>query len=79
MSVPPADARFGVISDIDDTILETGVQRVGHMVKQTITGSALTRTPFEGAAELYRAWKSCIAYPNRISACRSSAPYALSR
>jgi phosphatidate phosphatase APP1 len=52
--VPPADARFGVISDIDDTILQTGVQRVGHMVVQTLTGSALTRTPFPGAPELYR-------------------------
>ncbi len=54
VSVPPPDARFGVISDVDDTILETGVQRVGHMVKQTFTGSALTRTPFAGAPELYR-------------------------
>ena len=52
--VPGADARFGVISDIDDTILETGVQRVGRMVRRTLTGSALTRTPFPGAAELYR-------------------------
>ena len=26
--VPEAGARFGVISDVDDTILETGVQRV---------------------------------------------------
>ncbi len=54
VAVPPPHARFGVISDVDDTILETGVQRVGHMVKQTFTGSALTRTPFEGAPELYR-------------------------
>jgi phosphatidate phosphatase APP1 len=54
VSVPPADAKFGVISDVDDTILETGVQRVGQMIKQTVTGSALTRTPFEGAPELYR-------------------------
>ena len=30
------------------------MQRVGRMVKQTITGSALTRTPFEGAPELYQ-------------------------
>jgi phosphatidate phosphatase APP1 len=52
--VPEPDARFGVISDVDDTILETGVQRLGHMVRQTFTGSALTRTPFPGAAELYR-------------------------
>ena len=52
--VPGPDARFGVMSDIDDTLLETGVQRVGRMIKQTFTGSALTRTPFPGAPELYR-------------------------
>jgi len=52
--VPGAEARFGVISDVDDTILETGVQRVARMVKQTVTGSALTRTSFAGAPELYR-------------------------
>jgi phosphatidate phosphatase APP1 len=52
--VPGPDARFGVISDIDDTILETGVQRVGRMLRRTLTGSALTRTPFPGAAALYR-------------------------
>lgn len=48
------DAAFGVISDIDDTILETGVQRVARMVVQTFTGSSVTRAPFPGAAELYR-------------------------
>ncbi|RYC10618.1 App1 family protein [Nocardioides zhouii] len=52
--VPSADARFGVISDVDDTILETGVQRALRMVVQTFTGSALTRTAFPGAPELYR-------------------------
>jgi phosphatidate phosphatase APP1 len=52
--VPGPEARFGVLSDIDDTILETGVQRVGAMLRQTFTGSALTRTPFPGAAVLYR-------------------------
>ena len=52
--VPGPDAAFGVISDVDDTIIETGVQRVGLMLRQTFTGSSLTRTPFPGAAELYR-------------------------
>jgi phosphatidate phosphatase APP1 len=51
--VPGQDAAFGVISDVDDTILETGVQRVARMVLQTLTGSALTRTPFPGASRLY--------------------------
>ncbi|MGH1504775.1 MAG: App1 family protein [Acidimicrobiales bacterium] len=52
---PPADARFGVISDIDDTILHTGVQRTWEMVRLTVTGSEHSRAPFAGAPELYRA------------------------
>jgi phosphatidate phosphatase APP1 len=52
--VPSARASFGILSDVDDTILQTGVQRVGRMILQTFTGSYLTRTPFPGAAELYR-------------------------
>jgi phosphatidate phosphatase APP1 len=52
--VPGPEAAFGVISDVDDTILETGVQRAARMVFQTLTGSAITRVPFPGAAELYR-------------------------
>ncbi|TYL55911.1 DUF2183 domain-containing protein [Nocardioides sp. BGMRC 2183] len=52
--VPAAGARYGVVSDVDDTILETGVQRVGQMLRATFTGSELTRTAFPGAAALYR-------------------------
>ncbi len=52
--VPGSGARFGVISDVDDTVLETGVQRTRTMVRRTFTGSVLTRTTFPGAPELYR-------------------------
>ncbi len=52
--VPAPEAAFGLISDIDDTIIETGVQKVAEMLIQTFAGSALTRVPFEGAPELYR-------------------------
>ena len=52
--VPDASARFGIVTDVDDTILVTGVQRVRQMLVQTFTGSALTRMPFPGAVELYR-------------------------
>ena len=52
--VPGPLTAFGVISDVDDTILETGVQRIAAMVAQTFTGSALTRSPFPGVVELYR-------------------------
>lgn len=48
-------AGLGVLSDVDDTILVTGVQRTWTMIRQTLTGSALTRTSFAGAPELYRA------------------------
>lgn len=48
-------AELGVVSDVDDTVLVTGVQRTRAMVRQTLTGSALTRTTFPGAPELYRA------------------------
>ncbi|WP_395656508.1 App1 family protein [Nocardioides sp.] len=52
--VPAPGARFGIVSDVDDTIIETGVQRVGEMLLQTFAGSELTRTAFPGAPELYR-------------------------
>jgi phosphatidate phosphatase APP1 len=48
-------AAFGVVSDVDDTILHTGAQRASVMIRQTLFGSELTRTPFVGAPELYRA------------------------
>lgn len=48
-------AELGVLSDVDDTILVTGVQRTWTMIRQTLAGSALTRTSFAGMPELYRA------------------------
>lgn len=51
--VPTPRARRLVISDIDDTVLRTGVQRQLHMVVTTLTGSSWTRAPFPGVARLY--------------------------
>ncbi len=53
--IPRPETTIGVISDVDDTIMETGAQRALAMIRQTLTGSALTRTTFRGAPELYRA------------------------
>jgi phosphatidate phosphatase APP1 len=53
--VPGPRVTFGVISDIDDTILHTGAQRALAMTVRTFTGSEMTRTPMPGAPELYRA------------------------
>lgn len=53
--IPPADAEFGIISDLDDTVIQTGVTDVVRMVQATLLGNALTRTPFAGVAAFYAA------------------------
>jgi phosphatidate phosphatase APP1 len=53
--VPGASAELGVISDIDDTVLQTHVTQKLKMIWVTASGSAFTRVPFEGTSELYRA------------------------
>lgn len=52
--VPPRDAQFGVISDIDDTIVQTNATSLVRMVRSVIRNAA-SRLPFDGVAELYRA------------------------
>lgn len=52
---PPSRAQFGVISDVDDTILHTGATHLLTMAKMTFLGNARTRLPLEGAATLYQA------------------------
>lgn len=53
--VPPPQARFGVISDIDDTVIRTGATSVRAMIRSTLLANARTRLPFPGVAALYRA------------------------
>ena len=53
--VPPADSEFGVISDLDDTVIQTGATALMTMVKSVVLHNARTRLPFEGVAELYAA------------------------
>ncbi len=52
--VPPADAAFGVISDIDDTIVHTHATSLVGMTRSIIRNAA-SRLPFEGVGDLYRA------------------------
>jgi len=51
----PQDATFGVISDIDDTILESKVTQWRTALKLTLLHNARTRKPLEGVAGLYEA------------------------
>ncbi len=53
--VPPPTARFGVISDIDDTVVQTDAAHLLHMARTVFLGNARTRLPFKGAAAFYRA------------------------
>ncbi|MDX1546705.1 MAG: phosphatase domain-containing protein [Rhodothermales bacterium] len=53
--VPPPGAAFGIISDVDDTILRTNATSLLKMARLTFLGNAHTRLPFEGVAAFYRA------------------------
>lgn len=50
-----ADARFGIISDLDDTVIQSDVTSLPRMLATSLTGNARTRLPFPGVGALYRA------------------------
>jgi len=54
--IPSNTAHFGVASDIDDTILQTGVVSLlkWRVIYNSIFKNAKNRTPLEGAAEFYQ-------------------------
>lgn len=52
--VAPPDCRFMVISDIDDTVLATGVANKARMISRMLLKNAESRVAFEGVAALYR-------------------------
>lgn len=53
--VPPHSASFGVISDIDDTILKTHATSMVKMLYETFTGNAKGRKSFAGTSAFYSA------------------------
>ena len=53
--VPPKSARFGVISDIDDTVIQSRVSNFLQAARTVMLGNARTRLPFPGVAAFYRA------------------------
>jgi phosphatidate phosphatase APP1 len=52
--VPGPDTELGIVSDIDDTVLQTHVTHRLRMIWTTLVENAQTRLPFEGTTELYR-------------------------
>jgi phosphatidate phosphatase APP1 len=53
--IPPERAAFGVISDLDDTVIHTGITSILLAAKLTFLENARTRKPLEGVAGLYQA------------------------
>ncbi|WP_051907796.1 App1 family protein [Flavimarina sp. Hel_I_48] len=56
MLIPEKNAEYGVISDIDDTILQTGVASLmkWRVIINTLSKGVGNRTPLKGAASLYQ-------------------------
>lgn len=56
--VPSPDAEYGVISDIDDTVVQSNATSFWKLMKLTLMRNAYTRVPFEGVAALYQAFRN---------------------
>lgn len=53
--LPPESADYGVISDMDDTVLQSDVTSFLRAARVVLLESARTRLPFAGVAAFYRA------------------------
>jgi len=56
--VPAETAHFGVISDIDDTVIQSRVSNFLLAARTVILGNARTRLPFPGVAAFYEALRN---------------------
>lgn len=55
LQVPEESASFGVISDLDDTVIQSRISNFLQAVRTVMLGNARTRLPFPGVAALYEA------------------------
>ncbi|MCW2681597.1 MAG: hypothetical protein JWM62_2998 [Frankiales bacterium] len=78
--VPDPAADLAVVSDVDDTIVDSGI---AHGLLATISTALLrdptTRVPLDGAPELYRALAAGAAGPERPFVYLSTSPWNLVR
>ncbi|CAN5116696.1 App1 family protein [soil metagenome] len=56
--VPPATAQFAIVSDIDDTVIQSRVSNFLLAARSVILGNARTRLPFPGVAAFYEALRN---------------------
>jgi hypothetical protein len=67
-------AAFGVISDIDDTVIQSRIANFLQAVRTVMLGNARTRLPFPGVAAFYDALEKGGTAPEAIrsSTCRAA-------
>ena len=53
--IPAGTPAFGVISDLDDTVIQSRVTSILQAMRTVMLGNALTRLPFPGVAAFYHA------------------------
>lgn len=75
--IPPKCAKFGVISDMDDTVLQSDATNILRMVKNVALGNARTRMPFKGVAAFYQALQEEEGKPTNPLFYVSSSPWNL--
>ena len=71
------EARIGVVSDVDDTILDTGLTRGLEFLRATLLTDVSERTPLPGAAALYQALVDPSTGPRRPVFYVSTSPWNL--
>jgi len=75
---PSETARFGIISDIDDTVIHTHAHHWLPMARTVLLGNAYTRLPFPGVAAFYRALqRGFTTYPGNPLFYVSNGPWNL--
>ena len=62
--VPAPDAEFGLISDMDDTVIRSHATNAWKIARLTLLKNARTRLPFEGVSAFYRALAGGFAEPD---------------
>lgn len=55
VQIPPGTPAFGVISDLDDTVIQSRIANFLQAVRTVMLGNARTRLPFPGVAAFYQA------------------------
>lgn len=55
VQLPSGNSSFGVISDLDDTVIQSRITNFLQAVRTVMLGNARTRLPFPGVAAFYQA------------------------